>query len=96
MMLLLKIHRSLPFIALRLKVDPVAPCEDVRRRGWLLLFLLRGQGLELPVLVHGFDGPVKLLAKCLGEEFLNGDVKFLGEDDGETGINVVLDQVSMS
>jgi hypothetical protein len=74
----------------------VAPCEDVRRRGCLLLFLLRGQGLELPVLVHGFDGPVELLAECLGEEFLNGDVKFLGEDDGETGIDVVLDQVSMS
>lgn len=48
--------------------------------------------LELPVLVNGLDGPIKLFAQRLGEEALNGDIEFLGEDDGETGVDVVLEK----
>jgi hypothetical protein len=46
--------------------------------------------LELPVLVNGLDGPIELLAECLGEELLDRNVEFLREHDGETGIDVVL------
>ncbi|KAH0357030.1 DNA topoisomerase 1, partial [Aureobasidium melanogenum] len=35
------------------------------------------------------DFPGKLLAQGLGEEFLNGNIKLLGEDDGETRVDVV-------
>lgn len=48
------------------------------------------RSLELPVLVDGLDGPIELLAQRLREEPLNGDVELLGEDDGETRIDVVL------
>ncbi len=47
--------------------------------------------LELPVLVHGLDGPVELLTEGLGEEALNWDVELLGEDDGQTRIDIVLE-----
>jgi hypothetical protein len=50
--------------------------------------------LELPVLVDGLDGPVELLAQCLGEELLDRDVELLGEDHGETRVDVVLKMVS--
>ena len=50
--------------------------------------------LELPVLVDGLDGPVEFLAQCLGEEFLDRDVELLGEDHGETRVDVVLKTVS--
>ena len=50
----------------------------------------REGNLELPVLIHGFDGPFELLAQGLGEEALDGDVELLGEDDGEAGIDVIL------
>jgi hypothetical protein len=46
--------------------------------------------LELPVFVNRLDGPIELLAQRLGEELLNGDVELLGEDNGETRIDVVL------
>lgn len=51
-----------------------------------------GQGwcLELPVLFDRLDGPLELFAQGLGEELLNGDVELLAEDDGKTGINIVL------
>jgi hypothetical protein len=37
--------------------------------------------LEIPVLVDGLDGPVELLAQSFGEEALDRNVEFLGEDD---------------
>ena len=46
--------------------------------------------LELPVLLDGFDGPFELLAQGLGEELLNGYVELLAEDDGETGVDIIL------
>jgi hypothetical protein len=46
--------------------------------------------LEIPVLVDGLDGPIELFAQRLGEEPLDRDVEFLGEDDGETRVDVVL------
>jgi hypothetical protein len=49
-----------------------------------------GRSLELPVLVYRLDGPIELLAQRLGEELLDGNIKLLGEDDGETGVDVVL------
>ncbi len=36
------------------------------------------------------DSPVKFLAKRLVKEFLEGDVQLVGEDDGETWVDVVL------
>lgn len=48
------------------------------------------QGLELPIRFDRFDGPFELLAQRLGEKFFDGDVELLGEDGGETGVNVVL------
>jgi hypothetical protein len=46
--------------------------------------------LELPILVHTLDRPVELLAQRLGEEALDGDVEFLGEDDCQARVDVVL------
>ena len=46
--------------------------------------------LELPVFVHGLDGPVEFLAQSLGEESLDGNVELLGEDDCQAWIDVVL------
>lgn len=46
--------------------------------------------LELPVAVDRLNGPFEFLAQRLGEELLDGDVEFLGEDCGETGVDVVL------
>lgn len=46
--------------------------------------------LEFPILVDGFDGPVEFLAEGLWEEFLDGDVEFLWEDDSETWVDIVL------
>jgi hypothetical protein len=51
--------------------------------------------LELPVLVHRLDGPVELFPQCLGEELLDRDVELLGEDDGETRVDVVLKVISI-
>jgi hypothetical protein len=48
------------------------------------------RALEFPGLVHRLDSPIKLLAEGLREEFLDGHVEFLRKDDGEAGINVVL------
>lgn len=48
--------------------------------------------LERPVLFDRLDRPLELLAKCLGEEFLDGDVEFLAEHDGETRVDVVLEK----
>lgn len=45
---------------------------------------------ELPVLVNGLDGPIELLTKCLGEEFLDWDVELLGEDDSQARVDIVL------
>jgi hypothetical protein len=44
---------------------------------------LRGRTgrLEFPVFLDGLDGPLELLAQSLGEEFLNGDIELLAEDD---------------
>lgn len=44
---------------------------------------LRGRTgrLEFPVFLDGLDGPLELLAQGLGEEFLNGDIELLAEDD---------------
>ena len=46
--------------------------------------------LKFPVLLNRLDGPFELLTQCLGEEFFDGDVIFLAEDDREARINVVL------
>lgn len=46
---------------------------------------------KFPGLVNGFDGPFELLAEGLGEELLDGDVELLTEDDGKTGVDIVLD-----
>jgi len=51
--------------------------------------------LELPILINGFDSPFKFLPQCLGEETLDGDVKFLGEDDREARIDVILPEMSV-
>ena len=50
--------------------------------------------LKFPLFVDGLDGPFELLPERLGEEFLNGNIKFLAEHNRETGINVVLQRVS--
>lgn len=39
------------------------------------------QSLEFPLLINGFDSPVEFFAEGPREEFLDGDVEFLGEDD---------------
>jgi hypothetical protein len=57
----------------------------------LFVVVVVARSLELPVLVYRLDGPIELLAECLGEELLDGNVEFFGENDGETGIDVVLD-----
>ena len=46
--------------------------------------------LEIPVFIHGLDGPIELLAQSLREEALDGDIELLGEDDGKTRVDVVL------
>lgn len=46
--------------------------------------------LEFPVLVDGLDGPVELLPERFREELFDRDIEFLREDDGETGIDVIL------
>lgn len=45
---------------------------------------------KLPILVNGLDCPFEFLPECLGEELLNGYVELLGEDDGESRVDVVL------
>lgn len=50
--------------------------------------------LELPVLVDGSNGPCELLAQGLGKELLDGHVEFLGENDSETRVDVVLERES--
>lgn len=46
--------------------------------------------LEFPILLNRLDGPFELLTQRLREEFFDGDVIFLAEDDSEARINVVL------
>ena len=46
--------------------------------------------LELPVLVHRLDSPIELLPQGFGEELFDWHVEFLGEDDSQAGIDVVL------
>ena len=50
--------------------------------------------LKFPVLFHGFDSPIKLLAQRLGKELLDRDVKLLREDHRQTGVDVILQIVS--
>jgi hypothetical protein len=45
---------------------------------------------ELPILTYRFDGPIELLTKGLGEEFLNWDIELLAEDSCKSRINVIL------
>ena len=45
---------------------------------------------EVPVLVNRLDCPVELLAQGLGEEPFDGYIEFLGEDDSQAWVNVVL------
>lgn len=49
-----------------------------------------GGRLEFPILINRLDGPFELLTERLREEFFDGDVIFLAEDDSEARINVVL------
>jgi hypothetical protein len=44
--------------------------------------------LELPI--DRLNGPIELLAKSLGKEFLNWNIKLLGENNGKARINVIL------
>lgn len=46
---------------------------------------------ELPlVILNGFNGPVELLPQRLGEEFFDGHIKLLAENDSQAGVDVVL------
>ena len=56
----------------------------------MFIAICRVPCLELPVLVDTLDRPVELLAKCLGEEALDGDIELLHENDRETWVDVVL------
>jgi len=49
---------------------------------------------EVPILLSRVNSPLEFLSKCLGEKLFYRDVELLGEDDGQTGVNVVLIQVS--
>lgn len=55
----------------------------------------RGMGgdLELPVLLNGLDGPLKLLTKRLREELLDGNIVLFAEDNSEARINIVLTRI---
>lgn len=46
--------------------------------------------LEFPILVDRFNGPLKFLSECFGEEFLYWDVKLLGKDYRQARVNVIL------
>ncbi len=45
---------------------------------------------ELPVFLHRFDCPIKLLTQSLREKLLDRHSKFLTEDHSKTRINVIL------
>ena len=51
---------------------------------------------ELPcgVIANGLDSPVEFVAQRLGEELLDRYVELLGEDHGQTRVDVVLQPVS--
>ena len=55
-----------------------------------------GAPSKLPVLIHRLDSPIELLPQSLGEEALNRNAELLGEDDREAGIDVVLQERSVS
>ena len=46
--------------------------------------------LKLPVFVHRLDSPIEFLPQGLGKELFDWHVEFLGEDDSEAGIDVIL------
>jgi len=46
--------------------------------------------LEVPLVIHGLDSPLELLAKGLGEDFLKRYIELLAEDHTETRIDVIL------
>ena len=51
-------------------------------------------GLKLPILVNTFDGPLELLSQRLGEELFDWHIESLAEDHSQSGIDVVLHDVS--
>ena len=48
--------------------------------------------LKLPccVVANRLDSPVKLLSERLGEEFLDGHIYLVAEDNSQAGVDVVL------
>lgn len=52
--------------------------------------------LEFPVFIDRLDGPVKLLSERFREELFDRDIELLRENDGETGIDVILSKVRMA
>jgi hypothetical protein len=47
-------------------------------------------GLEVPIFINRLDGPLKLFTQSLREEPLDGDIELLAEDNGKTGVDIVL------
>lgn len=60
------------------------------------VFCLGRKNLELPILLNGLDSPLELLTQRLGEEFLDGNVELLAENDRETRVDIVLHVIRQS
>jgi hypothetical protein len=52
--------------------------------------------LKLPILIRRFNSPLEFLSEGLGEEAFNGDIIFLGENDREAGVDVILRREKIS
>lgn len=52
--------------------------------------LLWGSTSEFPILVDRLNGPIEFLAESLREEAFDWHVEFLGKDDRQARVNVVL------
>ena len=61
-----------------------------------LLVVAAAGVLEFPVFVDGSDSPFELLAERLREESLDRDVELLAEDNRQTRVNVVLQNMSVT
>lgn len=55
-----------------------------------------GGSLKFPVLFDGLDGPLEFLAQGFGEELLDGNIELLAEDDGKSGVDIVLSNQQVS